>query len=94
MTRQKPALLTTIMSFCLPALSACTTTPSYSGFPTPPASLMQAPRPLETILENDVERPVTLREFLRKVNDNYAACHLNAADYSALQAWVRQQQEQ
>lgn len=54
---------------------------------------MQEPRRLKPVLENDAQRPVTLLEFVQRVNENYEACHLNAEDYRALQEWARKQQE-
>ena len=81
------------ISSCLLVLSACTTTPCYSGFPVPPESLMQNPRELKPVLENNIQRPVTLQEFVLQVNENYETCHLNAEDFRALQEWVRKQQE-
>ena len=54
---------------------------------------MQKPRELKPVLENDIRRPVTLREFVLRVNENYETCHLNAEDFRALQEWVRKQQE-
>ena len=54
---------------------------------------MQKPRKLKPVLENDIQRPVTLREFVLQVNENYETCHLNAEDFRALQEWVRKQQE-
>ena len=89
----KNIFLLAITSSCLLAQSGCTTTPSYSGFPTPPESLMQAPRELKPILKNEIYRPVTVREYAMTVNQNYEACLLNAEDFSALQKWVRKQQE-
>ena len=54
---------------------------------------MQAPRKLKPILNGEIYRQVTVREYAMAVNQNYEACLLNAEDFSALQKWVRKQQE-
>ena len=54
---------------------------------------MQTPRELKPILKDDMYRPVTLREYALTVNQNYETCLLNTENFSALQKWVRKQQE-
>ena len=93
MHRLKTILLLTTISSCLLALSGCMTPSCYGGFPEAPASLMQEPREQKPILEDGIDRPVTLRQFMGRVGENMEACHLNADDYRALQDWVRQQKE-
>ena len=70
-------------------LSACTSVPVVSEFPTAPDVLMQRCADLKTITEDSV----SIVDFVKTVTENYTAYHECSARNSAWQEWYTKQKK-